>query len=460
MMPAARPRLLMVPGSAMNIRDFRDCGALTMLAENFELDFVSGDAALAETLRPYGRIRCRARSPRQRFWLWNCASTIENLRKYDGIVSGMDCDFFNRKSAGKAYWHWTTKLGERLYRFGLGRPVTALIRPILDWTAWLSPAPPGGARYAAVIVPTVLRDLVAEDVIRWARRRGVPSIALQGNWDCFNLKQMLAAPDHFLVWGEQSWYFARLLQQMPHRSLHVIGSQRLDHYFGALPDQAASRRELDLSPDRRLLLFCGVFGPFDEVAALRDLDQAIASGRLPSDLEILYKPHPRTPPEKGADAFRENGFKHVQLAGYRGRGVWNSLEEYPRLLRAVDATISPYSTMGLESALCGRPTLLLGFHTDPDLPYWRYALEFLHIQSYRFLPWAIRCDHADGFIPAVQGLLEMASDRTMERRAIDSTAHIIYRDELRYSDRLYNAILSITGLPRAGSRSVPVSKAG
>ena len=459
MSQSARPRLLMVPGSDMNIRDFRDCGALDMLASRFDLDFVSGEAALEETLRPYGQVRASARCPLPRFWLWNCASTTENLLKYDGIVRGMDREFFNRKSAGQAYWHWSTRLGEKLYRLGLGRPFVGIARKILDWTVWLSPAPPT-TEYAAVLIPTVLRDRPAEDVIRWARRHGVPSIALQGNWDCFNLKQMLASPDHFLVWGEQSWYFARLLQQMPHRSLHVIGSQRLDHYFGALPDKATARRDLGLDPAKRILLFCGVFGPFDEVAALRDLEEAIESGRLPADLEILYKPHPRTPPEKGADAFAANRFRHVKLAGYKGRDVWNTLDEYPRLLRAVDATISPYSTMGLESALCGRPALLLGFHTDPNLPYWRYALEFLHIQSYRFLPWAIRCDRIDEFIPSVHKILAMAADRSMERRAIDSTAHVIYRDERRYAERLYDAILEITGVPRVAETPQLESRAG
>ena len=73
--------------------------------------------------------------------------------------------------------------------------------------------------YTAVLELTVLRDLVAEDMVRWARRKRIPSIAVQRNWDCFNLKQMLVAPDPFLIRGEQSFYFARLLHDMPHASL-------------------------------------------------------------------------------------------------------------------------------------------------------------------------------------------------------------------------------------------------
>lgn len=427
----------------MNLRDFEDSGALKLLSERFSVDFLYIDEAIGESLRAYGTLRYRHRNPRQRYWLWNCASTIDSLGKYSKLVGGMDRRFFNRKSAGKEYWHWSVRLGEALYRIGLGVPASAFMK----WLLNLSAGVPFRARrpegYAAVVLPTVLRDTAAEDLVRWARRAGIPSVAVQGNWDCFNLKQMLVEPDHFLVWGEQSWYFARILHHLPHRSLRVIGSQRHDHYFRKLPSKAAAREKIGVAGDDPVILFCGVIAAFNEQEALRAIDAAISDGSLPRNLRILYKPHPRSSPAQGALNFDSQGYKHVRVAAFPGLEMWNSLEEYEWLLRAVDATISPYSTMGLESALCGRPTLCLGYHTDAAIPYWSYAREFLHIQSYRFLPWAVHCERHAELVASVSRLLDLARNPSIEQQAIDSTIHMVYRDGLPYAERLCAAIEGI-----------------
>ena len=445
-----RPRLLVLMTSAMYLRDFTDCGALARLAERFQLDFAYTEDGPKRQLSAYGHVRYRHGSPGPRSWLWDVAWIIIQRQRYRRLIQDMNRRFHNRKTSGKFYWPMSQRVGTLLFVLGLGPIVSAAIKWLLDRTSFIALHADRKAGYAAVIVPTVLRDLAAEDVIRWARSARVPSVAVQGNWDCFNLKTMVTAPDYMLTWGEQSWYFARLLQELQHTSLRVIGSQRHDHYFEGLPDKNSARRQLQLSLDRPILLFCGSLSPFDEQAALRELNTAISDGRLPENLLILYKPHPNTTPDKKADEFDRQQYKHVQLIAFRGLDVWNALDEYPVLFRAVDATMSPYSTMGLESALCGRPTLCLGYHPDPGLPYWKHAHQYLHLQSYRYSPWAVCCDRQDQFIGSVRRLLELAADPCIERIAIESTRHVVYRDELPYDKRLCRAIDGIIGTVRAG----------
>lgn len=427
----------------MIARDLIDSGSLDALAGQFDLLFTGTDDKLAKQVSDYGEVVAHHSNSRPRQWLWNSVYTAQLLAKYRPLVGPNNQEFFNRKSSAKSYWHWTTRLGVAIHEARLGVPFATLGKTVLRKTAGKRVTGVTVEGLAGVLLPTVLRDFLAEDLVRWARRRGVPTVGLQGNWDCFNLKQMLAAPDHFLVWGEQSWYFARILQEMPHASLHVIGSQRHDAYFRNPPERAAARKHLGLDPNAPTVLFCGVIGAFDELALLKDLEAAVDRGDLPRDLVVLYKPHPRTTIHRAGEEFAAPGFRHVRLIGFGGRNNWNTLEYYPILLRAVDAVLSPYSTMGLEAALCGRPALCLGFHSDAGLPYWRYALEFLHVQAYRFAPWAIPCNRREDLIPSVWRLLEMAADPGTEARAMEATRHIVYRDETPFPERLTRTMKEI-----------------
>ena len=444
-----RPALLVFLNNRMIARDLLDSDCLSALGKSYALHFACNDPELAKLFAHHGSVRVRNAGLVPRYWLWNCAVTVQSLQKFRSIVGKMDREFFNRKSAERDYWHWSTRLSTAIAKSGLGRPFVAFARWMLSCTVNVAIRSNGDVPYVGVFVPTGLRDFAGEDVVRWARRRNIPTIGLQANWDCFNLKQMLTPPDQFLVWGEQSWYFARLLQDMPHATLHVVGSQRHDTYFRGLPTKKAAREKLGLDQNVPIVLFCGVAGPFDELALLSDLEAAIEAGRLPRELQILYKPHPKSTPEKRTDQFAQQGFRRSRLIGFGGKGVWNPLHDYPMLLRAVDAVLSPYSTMGLEAALCGRPTLCLGFHTDLRLPYWRFALEFLHIQPYRFAPWAIRCDRREELIAGVERLLALAADPTVERTAIETTVHIIYRDATPFPERVLKVLDTL--LARRGS---------
>lgn len=375
-------KLLILLHSDVAQRDY--AGTLAYLRQHFDVETVTGYRS---------------------FWLreqlWQCATYIDMVRRFGG-----DREFYNRKRSYR-YWTWSQALGFVIAKLRL--PVLGLLKAILDLTRLYN-----GPECDLVLIPTPMRDLQAEDVIRWAKRKKIPSIALQMNWDSFNFNSLLVTPDFWGIWGSQGWYFARLIHKIPSERLKIIGSARLDPYF---------HMQMTEPPTTPKLFVAGVSGQFDEEQLLKDLSRLIQNGYLPSDLRLIYKPHPKKNPvvQHVFDKFEGVSWIRKNLL------TW---DEYAEILQSVDATITAYSTMGLESAICGKPVLCVGWG---DTRYWNYVKGFPHVQAYRDAPWAICCDKPEDLIPSVKKLLTLKCDPEMTR-------HLVYRDERTFNQRLHTWI--------------------
>ena len=195
-------------------------------------------------------------------------------------------------------WQGIPRFAQRLLRF-LDHPVgRALAVPILRlYLKRTNPLPRFIEReYDVIVCVTSLKDALYEDVVRFGRARRIPVFAITQNWDNVNYKPLVERPDMLGVWGMQGYYVARLLHSIPHEQLMPVGAARMDVYFADLPEQDDARRELGLPTGRRILLFAGAGPQFEETSIIEQLDAAITDGRLPSDLLLLYKPHPKRAP--------------------------------------------------------------------------------------------------------------------------------------------------------------------
>jgi hypothetical protein len=229
-------------------------------------------------------------------------------------------------------------------------------------------------RPAAILLPSSLHDCLTNDVIVTARAAGVPTIVLQTSWDNLSSKGIVAVPPDVMgVWGEQSVRHAVALQGMTRERCVVVGSPYYEGLFRPRRRKADARRALGLPPDGLLVLFGGAFRQFDEVALLRRLEDAIDTGRLPKML-IFYRPHPGRE-LRDETSFFDGSWKHAILdeevaAVYRanqtGRMISQnefgySLDRLADIYAAADLTISPMSSIMLESLLVGVPVLGIGY---------------------------------------------------------------------------------------------------
>lgn len=69
----------------------------------------------------------------------------------------------------------------------------------------------------------------------------------------------------------------------------------------------------------------------------------------------------------------------------------NRLEYYANLLYSIDGFMSPFSTMSLEAAFCGKPYLTIGFSDNVHKWKIEYTLIQDHVKTVLHHKWAILC---------------------------------------------------------------------
>lgn len=319
--------------------------------------------------------------------------------------------------------------------------VVSLLRRYLDRTNPLLSILDG--TYDAIVCITGIKDPMYEDLVRFGRAKTVPVFAITQNWDNINYKPIVERPDLLGVWGMQGYYVARLVHGFTHAQLVPVGSARMEVYFDALPEPCAARPYFGLPQQKTILLFAGAGPQFEEASLIRRLDDAISSGQLPDDVLILYKPHPRRAPRPQERPLDFSCLKHVRLVPPSGPGSV-SICELPALLRAVDGVVSPYSTLLLEAALCGRPCLAIAYD-DPahNAIKWETVRTYIHLTPLSFAPWALACTDKEALVVDARRLVELTKHRDLGRRAREDALHILFHDGRDFGTRVADAVASL-----------------
>lgn len=200
-----KPRLAVALLNDYAARDFVDSGVLRDLAGEFRLVFIT-TPRLTIDLSSYGVVAAQHRMGWIRCRLYLLTAGLWHMtvkRRFE----------LNRRNV---LHHATFGVGplirsliSGLSLVGVSRPLGGLLRGWLRLTA--SRLLPRDRAVAAVLVYTSVRSYFADDIVRDARRSGVPLLALTNNWDNLNTKSFLEVPPYLGVWGEQGFLIARRL---------------------------------------------------------------------------------------------------------------------------------------------------------------------------------------------------------------------------------------------------------
>lgn len=226
-----------------------------------------------------------------------------------------------------------------------------------------------------VIAPSNGYDPLVWDGVRTARALGIPSLALIANWDNLSSKGVFAErPDYLGAWGEQGVDHAEYLHGIPRERVRPLGAPQFEHYFRHVPGSSASPFSF------RYVLFAGCFAPFDELSALKRLEDLIEEHSL--DLKVVYRPHPHRYPRDVSDFVDEAHFRNVVIdpqvqelyaASSQESENWHGpqrkrlkpllppLEYYPALLENAEFVVCPLSTMIVEAAIFERPVVVVAY---------------------------------------------------------------------------------------------------
>jgi hypothetical protein len=134
---------------------------------------------------------------------------------------------------------------------------------------------------------------------------------------------------------------------------------------------------------------------------------------------------------------------HVELANYEGTHV---------TLSAVDAVISPLSTILLEAALHGKPVAAYlpneGIKKNQSVTT---RARMVHFLEFFDRVDCIKCERADDLIGDCRRLLQKADEPGIDERLKKQCAYFVEPSNRAYADRLNDFILSTLSSPSRGS---------
>ena len=423
-----RHRLLMIIQNDYVARDFIGSGVLEYLKGLFEIWFVIGPR-IEVNIEQYGKVVAHHSVGRWRSKIWEIAFGLRHLSMLDPLINTQR-DRLNSFQRGRS--KSTKHLVFALHRLGASGVVSLILERFLYWTARdslkLSEFPD------VALLPTGINDLIWDDTVSYCRSYGVPSLSVTINWDNIAHKAFLQKPDLLGVWGEQGYLFARLFQRIPAKNIVTVGSPRFENYHRIFVEKDEARFKLALPNDKKIIMFAGAGVVFDEVSLIEEFEGACRKGILPPNLLMVYKPHPKRHKRAAEPALRPNEYHFVR--------VWQEteltpLEKYPVLLAAMDAMVSPFSTMLMEGALMGLPALGLAYDDPKHGDYsWTNARMNSHLHPMLNSQWVVQCYSRERFLESLIKLLTMVDNTHAKKAAQQASRFILYDGDQNYACRI------------------------
>lgn len=229
-----------------------------------------------------------------------------------------------------------------------------------------APRTPFPAGCTHLILPTMIHDDAQQaGIVRAARLAKAPILAIPAGFDNLVTKgAFLEQPDRLAVWGAASSRHAVEVQGFCPGQITITGPP---HFW---PYSASARVPKLVMPNNRHIVFAGTTVNYaaDELKVIVALGDRLAGHIDTQDIAILYRPHPRRTFTLGQwDSLKGH---HIVMdpkwgGSYPPRSGWSARADEIPWIRTITegalCTISAFSTVVLESALVGTPSILIGF---------------------------------------------------------------------------------------------------
>lgn len=305
-----------------------------------------------------------------------------------------------------------------------------------------------------IIHPTVLEGLFVSDLVRWGKKNRKPTVFLMNSWDNPSTKAMTVGyPDWLVVWGEQTKKHAMQHMGIPEENIVCLGAAQFDLYRRPpreTPDDFKKR--IGIPDGKKVLLYAGSSKGLNETRHLEILENAVEQGEL-RNCFILYRPHPWRGKPEGEKDFYSLNWKHVVLSPDMEDSYRRSLEEKGKAinladyedthvtLSAVDAVISPLSTILLEAALHGKP--IAAYLPDEDLKknlFLFTVANLVHFKDFFSRVECLKCESPNRLVDDCRRLLEISEDPGIGERLKRQCHYFVEPSDLPYAERLSRLI--------------------
>jgi hypothetical protein len=247
-------------------------------------------------------------------------------------------------------------------------------------------------RYRPTLVATASPGLIFSEipVLRTARRRSIPAMAVDLSWDNLTNKFFPARQvDRLVVWNTTMRDEARALHGYPDGRIRVAGAPQFDSYFR---EPRSSRAEFcartGLDPSRRIITLATIPRskfPHHDVVIDR-LVEAFDAGAVREPAGLLVRVHPRDDVRPYArHAARphvvvEKPFRATAVRSGDGMDIDFTQENTRHLADTLyhsDVVLNVASTVAIEASIFDTPVINIGFDGQPGsntaLMAWHYG---------------------------------------------------------------------------------------
>ena len=307
-----------------------------------------------------------------------------------------------------------------------------------------------------ILHPTVLNGLFVYDLIEIGKRHRIPTIFMMNSWDNPSSKALFqGSPDRLMVWSEQTRAHAIEYCRIPFERIVISGAAQFESYRQNPEMGSRELRELiGVQESTTLILYAGSSKSLNEMRHLEVIDNFLE--QQGKRCVVVYKPHPWKDFHKEERAFADYGFKNITLdplssplydsliAGERFPISKAKYEDTNTILKAVDAVISPVSTILLEAAMLGKAIAVYSSN-DGDEEKHHFNVASGRIQYAEFVDRVrpIVCWEMSELPATINSLFEVSSN-PMELEALrERTNYFIKFDSETYPDILTRTIRSV-----------------
>ncbi len=320
------------------------------------------------------------------------------------------------------------------------------------------------ARYTPSLVAVATPGLIFAEIpiLRTAKRRGVPTMAIDLSWDNLTNKLFpVRRVDRLVVWNSTMRGEANGLHGYPLEDVEVVGPPQFDTYFNgsARSSRAAFCRRVGLDPDRRLLTLTTIPAesyPRHDIVIDRLLG-AMRSGAIAYPCDLLVRLHPRDDMrlyEKYAGMPHVAIEKPFRVSARSGDGhavdvTADNTRHLADTMHHSDVNLNVASTIAIEASVFDTPVVNIAFDEEDAAarPFLASPLRYYSYTHYQQIvaAGAVRVAKSAGeMIDAINEYLADPSRDAVGRRRV-VTEQCEFTDG-RSAERIANAIArTLTG---------------
>tara|TARA_Y100000589_G_C27187245_1_gene643204 strand:+ start:907 stop:2307 length:1401 start_codon:yes stop_codon:yes gene_type:complete len=299
-----------------------------------------------------------------------------------------------------------------------------------------------------LIHPSVLSGVYINDLVEIGNKSKIPLVVIMNSWDNPCSKRSVVSNNYYLlVWGPQTKMHAKDLMKMPENKIIEFGAAQFDVY-----KKYPKKNKNDilsfhgiLEKNRPTLLYAGSSKSTDEFSHLKKIDDAITLKKLPS-INLIYRPHPWGEAYKDSLKFKEIKFKNIFIdknmrnflfKNKNNEGYYSSkYSDTKDLLYAVDAVISPLSTILIEALIIGKPPLCFMPIEEKGAAHFQMAKKSVHFNELLSMREILVVWGGGNLINGISDLINRINDKNFHRDLKKSSRFFVKQFSNSFNKRI------------------------